>query len=566
MKVQARTLLLPMRLLLPITCWVAFAATSSAQSTWLDWSDETASRLVGAPSVTTVDIEEKKLVSADFDGDGDLDLMVGRKAPFFTQGGRADVLFMNESGVLTDRTSTLAPDMLDLTDTWDVKVLDADGDGWLDIVTAQAFDEAPRLYRNLGTNGVGSPFLGFEYVPSEGRIPTFPKVSMFTAVSTGDIDNDGDDDLFLTDFNNGLEDRLLINDGSGYFSDETVTRLSNDAADSVFGTGSVIFDFNKDGWADILKSSGAYVPVKLLINDGTGAYAVVQEFMTSEASGIAAGDFNNDNRMDFYVVDDEQDYILFNDGNQPSADITVSSVLVTASERTRHFGGNVSLADVARDGFLDAAVSDADALLTGCLRRLSVLRNGAGSGTPGLSDPNDGLVLPWNTEGTFDCVWIDLDEDGHLDMVHASCTGLSVWRMQPPTPLETSYCQSALNSNGTQAIIHASGSLSELANDFHLMVSGGVPGQFGLFFYGSNQTQSAFGDGFRCVANVAARVFPPGIMGATDGLTAARVNFDGHPLIESGTTWNFQFWYRDPSGPGGNGFNLSDAIEVSFAP
>lgn len=30
------------------------------------------------------------------------------------------------------------------------------------------------------------------------------------------------------------------------------------------------------------------------------------------------------------------------------------------------------------------------------------------------------------------------------------------------------------------------------------------------------------------------------------------------------TTWNFQLWYRDPSGPGGSGFNLSDGLWGSF--
>jgi len=552
---------------LPIACWVAISATSGAQSSWMDWTDETSSRLVGAPTVTTTDTEEKDLCIGDFDGDGDLDLVVGRKAPFFTQGGRADVLFMNESGVLTDRTFDFAPDMLDLTDTWDVQVIDADGDGWLDIVTAQAFDEAPRLYMNLGTTGQGGgQFQGFEYVASEGRIPGFPQASMFTAVSVGDVDNDGAPDLFFSDFNNTLEDRLLINDGSGFFTDESATRLSTAAAESVFGSGSVIFDFNKDGWADILKSSGAYEPVKLLINDQAGAFGLVQKFMTSEAVGIAAGDFDNDNRMDFYVVDDEQDYILFNTGTQQTGELDVDIVSVTSSERTRHFGGSVRVEDVDRDGYLDVAVADADALLSGCLRRMSVLQNGQGHAAPGLSDPNEGTDLPWNTEGTFDTAWIDLNEDGFLDMIQASCAGLSVWLMQAPAILETPYCQSAPNSTGDEAHIHVSGSVSEAANDFHLMVRGGVPGEFGLFFYGSTQTQSTFGDGFRCVSSVAARVFPPGVMGASLGLTAAHVNFDAHPLLESGSTWNFQWWYRDPAGPGGDGFNLSDAVEVTFAP
>ena len=36
--------------------------------------------------------------------------------------------------------------------------------------------------------------------------------------------------------------------------------------------------------------------------------------------------------------------------------------------------------------------------------------------------------------------------------------------------------------------------------------------------------------------------------------------------ITVGSSWNFQFWYRDPAGPGGTGFNLSDGLHAIFCP
>jgi hypothetical protein len=33
-----------------------------------------------------------------------------------------------------------------------------------------------------------------------------------------------------------------------------------------------------------------------------------------------------------------------------------------------------------------------------------------------------------------------------------------------------------------------------------------------------------------------------------------------------GSTWNFQFWYRDSKGPLQSGFNLSDALTATFCP
>jgi hypothetical protein len=38
----------------------------------------------------------------------------------------------------------------------------------------------------------------------------------------------------------------------------------------------------------------------------------------------------------------------------------------------------------------------------------------------------------------------------------------------------------------------------------------------------------------------------------------------GPGAITAGTSWSFQLWYRDPAGPGGSGFNLSDGLRVSL--
>jgi hypothetical protein len=40
----------------------------------------------------------------------------------------------------------------------------------------------------------------------------------------------------------------------------------------------------------------------------------------------------------------------------------------------------------------------------------------------------------------------------------------------------------------------------------------------------------------------------------------------GPGQITPGATWNFQYWYRDPLGPGGSGVNLSNALAATFAP
>ncbi|MFT5154100.1 MAG: hypothetical protein ACI841_004107 [Planctomycetota bacterium] len=46
----------------------------------------------------------------------------------------------------------------------------------------------------------------------------------------------------------------------------------------------------------------------------------------------------------------------------------------------------------------------------------------------------------------------------------------------------------------------------------------------------------------------------------------SRTSFGAAGCISAASTWHFQAWYRDPQGPYGSGFNLSNAVSVAFAP
>ena len=116
----------------------------------------------------------------------------------------------------------------------------------------------------------------------------------------------------------------------------------------------------------------------------------------------------------------------------------------------------------------------------------------------------------------------------------------------------------------------ATGSASISANNLTLTVSSTPPLQFGLFFYGSGQQSTPYGEGVVCAAGELFRLNPPAV---TDGLGNLNriMNFPDPPTgwgpgeITPGSTWNFQFWFRDPSG-GPAGFNFSDGLEVTFCP
>ena len=134
------------------------------------------------------------------------------------------------------------------------------------------------------------------------------------------------------------------------------------------------------------------------------------------------------------------------------------------------------------------------------------------------------------------------------------------------------YCQTADNSAGTGgALISATGSTSLSTNDLTLSVTGGPTLQPGLFLYGRLPQNVPFGDGYLCLAGPLIRV-SPALTSDAGGGWSRTLDFDSPPFsipygwIAPGSSRNFQLWYRDPAGPGGTGFNLSDAVEIHFCP
>ncbi len=399
---------------------------------WVEFVEATATRLVAASAVGTGDVEEKDFAIGDLDRDCRTDLVVVRKTPFSNAGGRRNVLFMNEGGVLTDRSATLAPAFLDATDDRDVQLADFDGDGWLDIVTAGTFSEPPRILMNQGRDQKGV-WLGVAYDP--GRIPAFTPPPKFCSVAVGDVSGGLGPDLYFTDYENGLEDRLLINDGGGFFSDETSTRLTPAMASSVFGTSSQIADFNLDGSNDIVKvnSSGNAPPpgtsphISILYNDGFGAFTFQDDIYDVAPYQVAAADFTQDGRLDLLVVDDGQDRYLVNTGNDAQGHAEFTQSTVGSSPGTAFFGGSSRFADFDGDGILDAIVADVDTDIAGFGGRLVLLR---GQGTPpnvALVDPLAGATRSWTAQGTFDAVGMHVDQDGNLDLVVGAFDGTRVF-------------------------------------------------------------------------------------------------------------------------------------------
>lgn len=135
----------------------------------------------------------------------------------------------------------------------------------------------------------------------------------------------------------------------------------------------------------------------------------------------------------------------------------------------------------------------------------------------------------------------------------------------------SNYCSTTPNSAGPGALMDWSGPVSVATNGFHMRATGLPPTIPGIFFYGLDQVSVPLGDGVRCVGGISGVYRMDAVFSSASGEVEQLLGFTAPPAssgsgkITPGSTWNFQFWYRDVAA-GGSGFNLSDALLVSFCP
>jgi len=118
---------------------------------------------------------------------------------------------------------------------------------------------------------------------------------------------------------------------------------------------------------------------------------------------------------------------------------------------------------------------------------------------------------------------------------------------------------------------HTGGLASATSDTLTFSAYGIANGQFGVLFMGGGQASLPFGAGLRCVVPGGQGVhrFPVGqadFFGEIriDQIVSYSQGFSGSGRIQPGSSWNFQFWYRDPQGPCSSTFNLTNAIPVDF--
>ena len=474
----------------------ALAGTASAQGT--HWAEvvKNPARLAVAPTSLSSSMVELDFGIGDLDRDGWDDVVIVRGPAGSGLGFHENFLLMNRGGVLMDETATFAASsdvagdlgFLTPTNDRDVVVADVTGDGWLDVVTTTTLSDGqpkaishPRVYVNLAEDGSGN-WMGIRY--EEARIPQLLTTGglavapRFCDIAAGDVNGDGAIDLHFVDYDNtqtghseavtdDLNDRLLINDGSGFFTDLSAVHLTASQLMSAFGNTNAVADMNGDGNNDILKLSSLAVPYDLQVyyNDpgGQGLFQALgtQDVGSNNPYGFGVGDLNADGKLDLAIQDDSSDRFRLNQGNDGLGRVIWGPLKVYefAGGSDDGFGHKVRIHDFDGDGFGEVFICDFDIEFLGCARRLHIYHNQGGSpgGDVTLREEAESTVPTsgWkgikglqvgDLKGTMDVGVHDFDKDGDADLLLANCAGTNYWENVATTTAVV--CQKSLGYAG----------------------------------------------------------------------------------------------------------------------
>lgn len=313
-------------------------------------------------------------------------------------------------------------------------LLDYDGDGWIDIYFLNgaplkgaklAGKPMNRLYRNQGdwtfTDVTGQAGVG--------------DTGFGLGVAAGDIDNDGDPDLYLNNFGPNV---LYRNNGDGTFTDISLSAGVTNGAK--VGAGTCFLDMDRDGDLDLyvsnylhfaydlhVKRTAAGFPVyasprcyrpsadNLYRNNGDGTFTDV-----SQASGIAAhagwgmglvsADYDNDGDTDVLIANDvAENYLFENNGSGQFKEVALTAAIAYDINGEGQGSMGVDCGDFNNDGLLDF-------LMTSYQKQWTLLYQNIGRGM--FQD----ITLPAGAgaETLAKVTWgnslIDVDLDGDLDL------------------------------------------------------------------------------------------------------------------------------------------------------
>jgi|JI7StandDraft_1071085.scaffolds.fasta_scaffold08041_3 enediyne biosynthesis protein E4 len=250
----------------------------------------------------------------DYDNDGYVDLYVTNSDSI-----KKNYLYHNNGSTFTKITEgdITTEAYVSRCANW----IDVDGDNDVDMFVTNESNQQENLYLN---NGDGT----FTKKTSDPLVLNGGKTM---SASWGDVDNDGDFDVFLA--NDGANNALFYNDGEGNFTKATTDIVSNDGGNSF---GSNFADIDNDGDLDLFVTNSFWGTMWnnfLYLNNGDGTFTKNTTDVTATdlgwSYGNAFGDYDNDGDMDLVVANcygAAQNNNLYNNNGNDNNWVTITCV------------------------------------------------------------------------------------------------------------------------------------------------------------------------------------------------------------------------------------------------
>jgi MYXO-CTERM domain-containing protein len=288
----------------------------------------------------------------DVDGDGDLDIFAADA--YGTNGPPFGHLYINDGAGMFSEAAGAIPDSISGNDIDDVEFFDADRDFDLDLVVNAHGGGTGALWLNDGTG----TFAAGGTLPPPG-----PGSQFHYNVAPCDVDGDADLDLWIDNTGGNYTEQLLINDGTGNFSDETDARVTGNPEGSD-DNGVVCADVDDDGDFDAVVI--ALGPAeRLLVNDGAGNFTLLANAFPGQNNCSLWGEFGDldgDGKLDLVTGQGEcssSDEVYLGNADMP-ADSTPPTIIAVDVPATAMPGAEVPV----RFAVSDADVNDEGPRLT----------------------------------------------------------------------------------------------------------------------------------------------------------------------------------------------------------
>ena len=237
-----------------------------------------------APKVDyIVGLRPYNLVSADFDGDGDYDLVTGATVAGEVSDGKDTVCVLMNNG---DGTFA-APVKYDLGDAPCFAAADLDNDGDIDLATSDIFTNKIYILLNDGTGA----YVVADTFASGGINPH--------KLCAADFDGDGDFDLAVpnSDFANPSDSlSIFLNNGNATFTGPVFHATGSNPNTAISA------DLDLDGDSDLVVTNNGSASVSVMLNNGNGTFAPRVDYSVGlfpQSPSLA--DYNGDGCLDLAV-------------------------------------------------------------------------------------------------------------------------------------------------------------------------------------------------------------------------------------------------------------------------